>query len=74
MADYFRGNTFKTIIGDVTFGKDGEWVAPRVVWTQFQNIKGNGLEQFKNSSTEVVVLPEELKSGTLIWPYPGGGQ
>ena len=74
LADYFRGNTFKTIIGDVTFGKDGEWAAPRVVWTQFQNIKGNDLEQFKDPATEVVVLPEELKSGALIWPYPGGRQ
>jgi branched-chain amino acid transport system substrate-binding protein len=74
LAEYFRGNTFKTIIGDVTFGKDGEWAAPRVVWTQFQNIKGNDLEQFKNPATEVVILPEELKSGTLIWPYSGGRQ
>jgi branched-chain amino acid transport system substrate-binding protein len=69
LADYFRSNTFKTIIGDVTFGKDGEWAAPRIVWTQFQNIKGNELKQFEDPATEVVVLPNELKSGALIWPY-----
>jgi branched-chain amino acid transport system substrate-binding protein len=69
LADYFRSHTFKTIIGDVSFGKDGEWAGPRIVWAQFQNIKGNDLEQFKDPSTEVVVLPQELKSGTLIWPY-----
>ena len=63
LADYFKGHTFKTIIGDVTFGKDGEWVAPRIVWTQFQNIKGNDVEQFKDPAAEVVVLPAELKSG-----------
>jgi branched-chain amino acid transport system substrate-binding protein len=39
------------------------------VWTQFQNIKGNDLEQFKDPSTEVVILPAEFKSGTLIYPY-----
>ena len=74
LADYFRSNTFKTIIGDVTFGKDGEWAAPRIVWTQFQNIKGNDLKQFEDPATEVVVLPNELKSGTLIWPYSAARQ
>jgi branched-chain amino acid transport system substrate-binding protein len=69
LADYFRGHTFNTIIGDVAFGKDGEWAVPRIVWTQFQNIKGNDLEQFKDPATEVVVLPAEFKSGTLIYPY-----
>lgn len=69
LSDYFRSHTFKTIIGDVTFGKDGEWAAPRVVWTQFQGVKGNDLEQFKDPSKEVVLLPQELQSGTMIWPY-----
>jgi branched-chain amino acid transport system substrate-binding protein len=74
LADYLRSHTLKTIIGDVTFGKDGEWAAPRVVWAQFQNIKGNDLEQFKDPAIEVVLLPDELKSGALIWPYPGTRQ
>ena len=69
LADYFRAHTFGTIIGDVAFGKDGEWAAPRIVWTQFQNIRGNDLEQFRDPATEVVVLPDEFKSGTLIYPY-----
>ena len=25
LADYIRGHPFKTIVGDITFGKDGEW-------------------------------------------------
>jgi branched-chain amino acid transport system substrate-binding protein len=69
LADWFRGNTFKTIIGDVTFGKDGEWAAPRIIWTQFQGIKSNDLAQFKDPASEVVVLPAEFKSGALIYPY-----
>ena len=69
LADYFASHTFKTIIGDVTFGKDGEWAAPRIVWTQFQNIKGNDLAQFKDPATEVVLLPAEFRSGALIYPY-----
>jgi branched-chain amino acid transport system substrate-binding protein len=74
LADYFRAHTFNTIIGDVAFGKDGEWAAPRIVWTQFQNIKGNDIEQFKDPATEVVVLPPEFKSGTLIYPYSAARQ
>ncbi len=27
LADYIRANTFKTVVGDVKFGKDGEWAA-----------------------------------------------
>jgi len=69
LAEYFQANSFKTVIGDVKFGKDGEWAAPRIVWTQFQGIKGNDLAQFKDPASEVVVLPDEFKSGTLIYPY-----
>jgi branched-chain amino acid transport system substrate-binding protein len=69
LADYFHSHTFKTIIGDVAFGMDGEWAAPRPLWTQFRQIKGKDLEQFKDPSTEVILLPRELQSGTLIWPY-----
>ena len=74
LADYFRTHTFKTIIGDVTFGKDGEWAAPRIIWTQFQGIKGNDLAQWHDPSHEVVLLPKEFESGQLIYPYPGTKQ
>jgi branched-chain amino acid transport system substrate-binding protein len=69
LAVYFGSHTFKTVIGDVTFGKNGEWAAPRMIVTQFQNIKGNSLEQFKDPNSEVVLLPGEFRSGKLIYPY-----
>jgi len=69
LADQARSNTFKTVIGDVTFGKNGEWAAPRMIVTQFQNIKGNNLEQFKDPNSEVVLLPAAFRSGKLIFPY-----
>jgi branched-chain amino acid transport system substrate-binding protein len=52
----------------------GPMGGPRIVWTQFQNIKGNDLGQFKDPATEVVVLPAEFKSGTLIYPYSAAKQ
>jgi branched-chain amino acid transport system substrate-binding protein len=69
IADYIRNNTHKLIVGDVKFGKDGEWADERVVHVQFQNIKGNGLDQFRDVSTQVVVAPPAFESGKLIYPY-----
>ena len=69
IADYLRNTTHKLIIGDVKFGKDGEWANEKVVHVQFQNIKGNGLDQFRDVSTQVVVAPPEYESGKLIYPY-----
>lgn len=69
LADYLRKNTHKLIVGDVKFGKDGEWADERVVQVQFQNIKGNGIDQFRDLSTQVVVAPPAYESGKLIYPY-----
>jgi branched-chain amino acid transport system substrate-binding protein len=69
LADYIRANTFKTVVGDVTFGKDGEWAQSRVLQIQFQNVKGNDVGQFKDISTQVVLTPPEYASGKVIYPY-----
>ena len=49
LADYIRANTFKTVLGDVKFGKGGEWAQSRVLQVQFQDVKGNDVDQFKDS-------------------------
>jgi branched-chain amino acid transport system substrate-binding protein len=72
LADYIRTHGFNTVIGDVAYGKDGEWAASRLVWTQFQGIRSNDLAQFMESSTEVVLLPKAAQSGVLITPYQAG--
>jgi branched-chain amino acid transport system substrate-binding protein len=69
LATHLASHTFNTVIGEVTFGKNGEWAAPRMIVTQFQNIKGNSLEQFKDPNSEVVLLPTEFRSGKLVYPY-----
>lgn len=74
LASYIRSHTFNTVVGGVTYGKDGEWADSRLVWTQFQGIKGNTLGQFMNPATEVVLLPKEARSGDLLTPYQAGGQ
>jgi branched-chain amino acid transport system substrate-binding protein len=69
LADFMRSHTFHTVVGDISFGADGEWAKSRVVFTQFQNVTGNTLDQFVDTTREVVVWPKEYKSGELIYPY-----
>jgi branched-chain amino acid transport system substrate-binding protein len=69
LGAYIRSNTFKTVLGDVRFGKGGEWAESRVLQVQYRNIKGNDAAQFKGVDTQVVVTPNEYASGTVIYPY-----
>ncbi|HEX2216966.1 MAG TPA: amino acid ABC transporter substrate-binding protein, partial [Xanthobacteraceae bacterium] len=69
LADYTRQATFKTVVGDIKFGKGGEWEQSRVLQVQFQNVKGNGVDQFRGTETQVVVTPEAYASGKVIYPF-----
>ena len=69
LAEHIRTSTFKTVVGDVKFGAKGEWAQSRVLQVQFQNVKSNAVDQFKNVSTQVVVAPADYESGKLIYPY-----
>jgi len=69
LAEYIRTHTFKTAAGDITFGKDGEWTKSRQLFTQFQNITGNDIEQFRDTSKQVILHPVEYKTGSVIYPY-----
>jgi branched-chain amino acid transport system substrate-binding protein len=69
LADYVRATTFTTVLGDVKFGKGGEWAQSRVLQVQFLNVKGNDPMQFKGVDTQVVVSPPEYASGPLTYPY-----
>jgi len=69
LSDYCRNNQFETVMGSISFGKNGEWNQPRVVQVQFQNIKNNNIESFKDSTSQVVVSPKSYVSGNFIYPY-----
>ncbi|MGA8548876.1 MAG: amino acid ABC transporter substrate-binding protein [Stellaceae bacterium] len=74
LADYIRSHSFKTIVGDVSYGRDGEWAKPRVLEVQFQGIKGHGLAQFKDIKTEAIIAPPEYQTGTVVVPYASSKQ
>jgi branched-chain amino acid transport system substrate-binding protein len=69
LADYIRKTTFKTVVGDVKFGKQGEWAEERTMAAQFQNIKGNTIDDVRDLSKEVIVYPPKFKTGEVIYPY-----
>jgi branched-chain amino acid transport system substrate-binding protein len=69
LADYIRTHPFNTIVGEVSFGKDGEWSKPRVLEVQFQDIQGTDLEQFRDTRTEAILEPAEYRTGELVEPY-----
>jgi branched-chain amino acid transport system substrate-binding protein len=69
LAAYMHTHTFSTVVGNISFGKDGEWTKSRVVFTQFQHVTGHSLDEFKDTTHEVVVWPDQYKAGNMIYPY-----
>jgi branched-chain amino acid transport system substrate-binding protein len=57
LAEYIHGHTFQTVAGEVAYGKDGEWVEPRNVFTQFQNVAANDLDQFRDGKVQPILWP-----------------
>src|SRR5579883_1072070 len=68
IAKYMHATTFKTVVGDIKFGPDGEWDHPRMLWVQFRGLKGQGMDQFADPAAEVVLNPPEYKTGNLHYP------
>ena len=69
IAAWLHSHTVHTVVGDISFGKDGEWSKSRVFFTQYQHVSGNSIDQFKDTTHEVIVWPNEYKAGDLIYPY-----
>ena len=69
VANYLRSNPVKTIMGDIKFGKGGEWAESRMLQVQYHDIKGNTVDQFKGMDTQTVLTPADLKTGNIIYPY-----
>jgi len=70
IADYIRKGTFKTIMGEWSYGPGGEWTKSGMMQVQYHDIKeGAGLETWKGMSYQTVLTPPELKTGEVIYPY-----
>lgn len=69
IAAYIHSHTFKTVVGDVAFGKDGEWAKGRMVFTQFRHVTESDVNQFRDTTRDAILWPLEYKTGELIYPY-----
>ena len=69
LAQYLSAHEFQTVAGPIKFGKNGEWQDARVLEVQFQGVKGHDLQEFVDPKIEVVLWPEDLRSGALRYPY-----
>src|SRR5882724_4624552 len=69
IAQYIHATSFRTVAGEVAFGKDGEWTKPRTVFTQFQDVQPGNVDQFRDGARQPILWPPEYKTGTMIYPY-----
>jgi branched-chain amino acid transport system substrate-binding protein len=69
LAKYLRENTHKTIVGPIAFSPDGERKETAVLQAQFRGVVDKNIEQFRSSGKQVILFPENLKSGELVAPF-----
>jgi branched-chain amino acid transport system substrate-binding protein len=69
LAQYMHGHWFATVAGEISFDDHGEWQKPRQFTTQFQNISGGDVDQFRDTKHQVVLWPAEYKTGEMVYPY-----
>lgn len=69
LAKYLRENSHKTIVGPIAFSADGERKETAVLQAQFRGVVDKNMEQFRTSGKQVILFPDNLKSGELITPF-----
>ena len=69
LAKYLHENTHKTIVGPIAFSPDGERKETAVLQAQFRGVVDKNMEQFRSSGKQVILFPENLKSGELVAPF-----
>jgi branched-chain amino acid transport system substrate-binding protein len=69
IAKYLHENTHKTIVGPIEFSADGERKETAVLQAQFRGVVDKNIEQFRSSGKQVILFPENLKSGELVSPF-----
>src|SRR5262245_15172038 len=69
IAKYLHENTHKTIVGPIEFSADGERKETAVLQAQFRGVVDKNIEQFRTSGKQVILFPDNLKSGELVAPF-----
>jgi len=69
LAAWLHANEVKTIVGPIRWDKNGEWASPRVVQAQFRGVADNNLDQWRKPGKQVIVYPEEYRTGDVATPF-----
>jgi branched-chain amino acid transport system substrate-binding protein len=69
MADWLHKNTIPTIVGDIKYGPNGEWVEGRVLMVQYHGVKGSDLEQWRTDEKQTILYPPQYATGKAKYPY-----
>jgi branched-chain amino acid transport system substrate-binding protein len=69
IADFLRSHTVKTVVGDIKWGPNGEWAEPRLLETQYHDVKGNDLDQWKTDAKQTILWPAQYATGKAVYPY-----
>jgi branched-chain amino acid transport system substrate-binding protein len=70
IADWLHHNEVHTVIGDISFGPEGEWTKPALFQVQYHDITdAANLETWRGMSYQTVVYPPDQKTGDAIYPY-----
>jgi branched-chain amino acid transport system substrate-binding protein len=68
LAEYLHTHTMQTIVGPISFNKDGEWAQSRMLMIQFRDIADKNLDQWRKPGKQVVLYPSAYKTGTAVMP------
>ena len=69
LAKYLRENVHKTVVGPIEFGPDGERKVSATLQAQYRGVVDKNLDQFKTSGKQVILFPENLKTGEVVVPF-----
>ncbi len=70
IAEWLRKTPHHTIMGDWSYGPNGEWTKSSMMQVQYHDIKdGAGLETWRGMSYQTVLTPASLATGKVIYPY-----
>lgn len=69
LAAWLHANEVHTIVGPIRWDQHGEWAKPRVIQAQFRGVANKNLEQWKKPGKQVVIYPDEYKTGDVITPF-----
>ena len=59
IADYLRKNEFKTIMGDWSYGPNGEWTKSGMMQVQYHDIKEGADSTWKGMNYQTVLTPAD---------------